>query len=82
MSLDDVITFPQRKLFTDDPRLPLPFDVFIQLILSFSFEGRFSSMTSGVAMGSPLSPAPAILFMEYFESESESFLLLFVLQFG
>ncbi|XP_063592242.1 uncharacterized protein LOC134769443, partial [Penaeus indicus] len=73
--LDDVLAFLERSLPPEDPRLPLPTDVFLQLIRlcvesnSFSFEGRFYSQTFGVAMGSPLSPVLANLFMEFFESE-------------
>ncbi|XP_069999233.1 uncharacterized protein, partial [Penaeus vannamei] len=73
--LDDVLAFLQRKLPAEDPRLPLPTEVFLQLIRlcvesnSFSFEGRFYSQTFGVAMGSPLSPVLANLYMEFFESE-------------
>nr|BAM35674.1 putative reverse transcriptase [Penaeus japonicus] len=73
--LDDVLAFLQRNLLPEDPRLPLPTAVFLQLIRlcvdsnSFSFERRFYSQTFGVAMGSPLSPVLANLFMEYFEAE-------------
>ena len=73
--LDDVLNFLQRKFFPEDLRLPLPTDIFLQLIRlcvesnSFSFEGKFYSQTFGVAMGSPLSPVLANLYMEFFESE-------------
>lgn len=36
----------------------------------FSFEGEFFKQTCGVAMGSPLSPIVANLFMEDFESKA------------
>ena len=36
----------------------------------FSFEGEFYEQTCGVAMGSPLSPVVANLFMEDFESRA------------
>ena len=36
----------------------------------FSFQGEFYEQTCGVAMGSPLSPIVANLFMEDFESEA------------
>ncbi|XP_069995116.1 uncharacterized protein [Penaeus vannamei] len=73
--LDEVLAFLQRKLPAEDPRLPLPTDVFLQLIRlcvesnSFAFESRFYSQIFGVAMGSPLSPVLVNLFMEFFESE-------------
>ena len=38
----------------------------------FSFEGEFYEQTCGVAMGSPLSPIVANLFMEDFESKALS----------
>ncbi len=42
----------------------------ICLTLTFvSFEGEFFEKTSGVAMGSPLSPDVANIFMEDFESK-------------
>ncbi|XP_069995021.1 uncharacterized protein [Penaeus vannamei] len=70
--LDDVLAFLQRKLPVEDPRLLLT-DVFLQLIRlcvesnSFSSEGRFYPQTFGVAMGSPLSPVLANLYMEFFD---------------
>ena len=36
----------------------------------FSFQGEFYEQTIGVAMGSPLSPIVANLFMEKFEKEA------------
>jgi hypothetical protein len=36
----------------------------------FSFQGEFFEQTSGVAMGSPLSPIVANLYMEKFEKNS------------
>ena len=36
----------------------------------FSFQGEFYEQTTGVAMGSPLSPIVANLFMEKFEKEA------------
>ena len=38
----------------------------------FSFEGVFFEQTDGVAMGSPLSPFVANIFMEHFESRALS----------
>ena len=73
--LEEVLDFLQRKLEPEDTRLPLPTDTFLELIRlcvdsnSFSFNDNFYSQTYGVAMGSPLSPVLANLYMEYFESE-------------
>lgn len=53
----------------------IPRAVFISLIKVcidgnvFEFEGMYFRQRFGIAMGSPLSPVMAGLFMEYFESE-------------
>ena len=73
--LDDVLSFLRRKVSEGSVHLPLPTDVFLDLIRlcvdsnSFSFNGKFYSQIFGVAMGSPLSPVLSNLYMEYFESE-------------
>ena len=72
--LDDVLSFLRTKVTEGTVQLPLPTDVFLDLIRlcvdsnSFSFHGKFYSQIFGVAMGSPLSPVLANLYMEYFES--------------
>ena len=72
--LDDVLSFLRTKVSEGTVQLPLPTDVFLDLIRlcvdsnSFSFHGKFYSQIFGVAMGSSLSPVLANLYMEYFES--------------
>ena len=38
----------------------------------FSFQGQFCEQVEGVAMGSPVSPIVANLYMEYFEQKAVS----------
>ena len=72
--LQDVLDFLVQKnregLFQTD----VPIDVFVKLIELcvnnnyFAFSNKFYKQTFGVAMGSPLSPVLANIYMEYFES--------------
>ncbi|XP_069186448.1 uncharacterized protein [Procambarus clarkii] len=72
--LDDVLSFLRQKASESLLPLPLPTDVFLDLIRlcvesnSFSFNGKYYTQTFGVAMGSPLSPVLANFYMEYFET--------------
>nr|XP_053627747.1 uncharacterized protein LOC128685277 [Cherax quadricarinatus] len=72
--LDDVLDFLREKAHEGFLHLPIPTDVFLDLIRlcvdsnSFSFQGKYYSQTFGVAMGSPLSPVLANLYMENFKT--------------
>ena len=67
--------FLRRKLSTFNLELPLPVNLFIDLIelcvsdCYFSFNQVFYLQKSGMPMGSPISPVICNIFMEYFESE-------------
>ena len=73
--LNDVLDFLERKtnagLFTP----PIPFNQFRRLIeicannCFLEWDGDIYRQTFGVAMGSPLSPVLANLYMEYFETQ-------------
>lgn len=69
-----ILGFLQRKLPDEDPRFPLPTDIFLQLIhlcvesYYFPFEDRFYSQTFGFTIGSPLPPVLADLCL-YFETK-------------
>ena len=55
----------ERTVLTDKDIIPL-----LELCLHntyFSFQGQFYEQVEGVAMGSPVSPIVANLYMEYFE---------------
>ena len=72
--LDDVLDFLVSKYEEGIFIPPIDIHLFIQLIrlcvdaTIFSFEDRVYTQKSGVAMGSPLSPILANIYMEYFES--------------
>ena len=73
--VDDVLNFIERKIQQGEIVVPIPGAVFISLLKVcidgnvFEFEGMYFRQRFGIAMGSPLSPVMAGLFMEYFESE-------------
>jgi hypothetical protein len=73
--LDVVLDFLQRKLLNSNHDFPLPIDVIldgIRLCVSnncFVFNGNFYKQIFGIAMGSPLSPILANLFLEMIETE-------------
>ena len=58
-----------------DLQPPIPKDVFVELMKSvtssveFSFNNTMHKQTDGVAMGSPLNPALANIFVEYYEKK-------------
>ena len=71
----DVINFIERKIDSGEIVIPIPKQPFIELIELcvnnnvFQFQNSFYRQKFGIAMGSPLSPVLANLYMEYFESE-------------
>ena len=73
--LDDVLDFIGRKVNEGSFSPPIPFQQFRQLIEIctknnyFEWSDDIYKQIHGVAMGSPLSPVLANLYMEYFESE-------------
>lgn len=73
--LDCVLNFIKSKYNQNVIELPIPIDVFLDLIRLcvnnnyFTFNNEYYLQTFGVAMGSPLSPVLANIFMEYLESE-------------
>ena len=73
--VDDVLGFIDRKIQQGEIVVPIPRAVLILLLKvcidgSVSeFERMYFSQSFGTAMGSPLSPEIAGLFIEYFESE-------------
>ena len=72
---DDVIDFISRKVDNREISLPIPKKPFIEFIKlcvdnnTFQYENNFFRQKFGIAMGSPLSPILANLYMEMFESE-------------
>ena len=72
---DHVLDFVSRKIDEKIINVPIPKDCFLELLRLcvnhnyFQFEDKFYRQKFGIAMGSPLSPVLANLFMEYIESE-------------
>ena len=72
---DHVLDFVSRKIDEKIINVPIPKDCFLDLLRLcvnhnyFQFEKKFYRQKFGIAMGSPLSPVLANLFMEYIESE-------------
>ena len=74
--LDETIKICSEALYDDSDLQPLiPKDVFVQLMKSatssveFSFNNTMYKQTDGVAMGSPLCPALANIFVGYYEEK-------------
>ena len=73
--LEDVLSFIKMKIESGRVAPPVPTQEFLELIRLcvennvFEFNGEYYRQKFGVAMGSPLSPVLAGLYMEYFESE-------------
>ena len=74
--LDETIKICSNALDDDSNLQPLiPRDVFVELIKSatssveFSFNNTMYKQTDGVTMGSPLGPALANIFFEYYEKK-------------
>ena len=73
--LEDVLAFLQRKLTENNINLPVPVELFMELLRLcvcdniFSFGEECFRQISGIAMGNCLSPVLANLYMEYFETE-------------
>ena len=73
--LEPTLDFLSRKLSNFQAFIPLPIDILIDCIrlcvasTKFSFNGNFYEQQFGIAMGSPLSPILANLFLEMVESE-------------
>ena len=73
--LEPVLNFIDQKIDAGVINIPIPKSTFLSLIRLcvnnnyFEFNGKFYRQKFGVAMGSPLSPVLANLFMEHYESE-------------
>ena len=73
--LDLTLDFISRKIDENLITIPIPKEAFLNLIRLctennvFQFEGDYYRQRFGVAMGSPLSPVLANIFMEMFETE-------------
>ena len=73
--VQETIEFLKRKLPSLNLNLPIPCEVFIDLIELcvtddlFECQGEFYQQKYGMSMGNPLSPVLCNLFMEYFETE-------------
>ena len=73
--VEDVLNFIDRQIQNNRIQVPVPREMFMSLLrlcvegTVFEFEGLFFRQRHGIAMGSPLSPVLAGLFMEYFECE-------------
>ena len=74
--LDETIDISIDSLYKDDENSPeIPKDVFRNLLTVatkesfFMFNNKFYKQIDGVAMGSPLGPAPANIFMFSFENK-------------
>ena len=71
----ECINFLRNKIDTLDLDLPVPNNIFIDLVdlciseCYFSCNNRIYAQVSGLPMGSPLSPVLANLFMEFYETE-------------
>ena len=73
--LDEAIDICIDSLYNDDENSPkIPIDVFCNLVTVatkewlFMFNNKFYKQNDGVAMGSPLGPALANVFMSSFEN--------------
>ena len=72
---DTVLHFIERKITEGCISTPIPKEDFMSLVkvcvenTSFQFKHKFFKQKFGMAMGSPLSPILANIFMEYFETE-------------
>ena len=72
---DEVLSFIERKITEGCISTPIPKDDFMSLIRvcvdnsAFQFKDKYFKQKFGMAMGSPLSPILANIFMEYFETE-------------
>ena len=72
--LEDVLLFLREKIESGQVAPPVPKEEFLELIRLcvennvFEFNGEYYRQKFGVAMGSPLSPVLAGLYMEYFET--------------
>ena len=75
MPLEPTLNFIERKIDENHISIPIPKLCFLNLIRIcvnnnvFQFEDSYYRQKFGVAMGSPLSPVLANIFMEFFESE-------------
>ena len=73
--LEDVLDFLREKIENNSVAPPVPLEEFLELIRLcvdnnvFEFNGQYFRQKFGVAMGSPLSPVLAGLYMEHFETE-------------
>ena len=71
---DEVLRFIESKIDENKIEIPVPKNNFMNLIRlcinnnNFEFENNFYRQKFGIAMGSPLSPVLANLYMEFFES--------------
>ena len=77
--VDEAVEIVRRRLQEDeflDERCPLPVDTIVDLLelclksTYFLFHGQFYQQVDGVAMGSPVSPIVANIFMEEFEQKA------------
>jgi len=75
MPLVPTLDFIERKIYGNLTNIPIPKGHFLNIIRIsisnnfFKFEELYYKQKFGIAMGRPLSPVLAYLFMEYFESE-------------
>ena len=73
--INTVLNFIDRKIDEGCISTPIPRNDFMSLVKvcvensSFQFKHKFYKQKFGMAMGSPLSPILANIFMEYFETE-------------
>ena len=73
--LDITFDFLRRKLPTLNHEFPIPVDLLIDFFdiavndMYFEYDGNFYQQVFGFAMGNPLSPILANLFLEHLESE-------------
>ena len=75
MPVSDVLDFIDGKITAGSIRVDLPRDIFMSLLRLyikgnvFEFNGKCYRQGFGISMGSPLSPVPAGLYIEFFETE-------------